>query len=498
MSAIKNLLYDYMEARDNFDYKSFTSQDFLKFKAEYLTPTTPIPPIVIEFFDAIIPKSDYYKRWIMLINKTDSANFGYNSMNDFLIGYSRYAPMQVNTFFSPCLYDGWYTSSHARLCKVIFLDIDGITDIDLLNMSASEISEWLCDTYNVPPYLLPNWCICTGHGVHLYFIVDEMDFTDTEQSRLRDYYTQMLICYFHADITCRNRNHILRLPFSNNCKQEAMQTKLHRLNNSTDTSLARLDYFYCSSKEVETYKQDSYKIISEKSARTREQNKTDKPNFTEIFPEKKVSKPVNDKICHTFCVAPETMDYFVDFKPHARYWNIIKDLHNYYVRHKGNIFGCRNVFIHIMATLLKKVGMPLDEACDFIEPYCTIDFLKEAIRTVKYIYTPTQDNKDDTEAKYYHYNNESIALLLGFTEIDYASSYSCFNEASRKERKRESNRRAKDKQLKEKRTRKQLQKEYLHNFISENLDMPSSEIAILFDISTRTVQRIKKKIRESQ
>jgi len=73
MNAIKNLLYDYMEAKDNFDYKSFTSQDFLKFKAEYLTPTTPIPPIVIEFFDAIIPKSDYYKRWIMLINKTDSA-----------------------------------------------------------------------------------------------------------------------------------------------------------------------------------------------------------------------------------------------------------------------------------------------------------------------------------------------------------------------------------------------------------------------------------------
>ena len=33
------------------------------------------------------------------------------------------------------------------------------------------------------------------------------------------------------------------------------------------------------------------------------------------------------------------MNYFVDFKPHARYWNIIKDLHNYYVRHKGNIFG---------------------------------------------------------------------------------------------------------------------------------------------------------------
>lgn len=131
--------------------------------------------------------------------------------------------------------------------------------------------------------------------------------------------------------------------------------------------------------------------------------------------------------------------------------------------------------------------MPLDEACDFIEPYCTIDFLEEAIRTVKYIYTPKQDNEDDTSLKYYHYNNESIALLLGFIDIDYVSSYSCFNEASLKERKREANRRAKDKQLKEKRTQRQLQKESIHTFISENFNMPSSEIAILFDVSTRTI-----------
>lgn len=56
---------------------------------------------------------------------------------------------------------------------------------------------------------------------------------------------------------------------------------------------------------METYKQDSYKIIAEKSAKTKEQRTTDKTNFTEILPEKKVSKPVNDKICHNFCVAPE-------------------------------------------------------------------------------------------------------------------------------------------------------------------------------------------------
>ena len=446
MSAMKDLLYDYMEETGNFDYESFTSQDFLKFEAKSLTPTTNLPPLVIEFFDSIIPKSNYYKRWIMLINKKDSANFGYDNINEFLEGYSRYAPLQINTFFSPCLYDGWYTSSQARLCKVIFLDIDGITDIDLLTMSASEISDWLSNTYNVPPHLLPNWCICTGNGLHLYFIVDEMDFTDTEQSKLRDYYTQMLICYFHADITCRNRNHILRLPYSNNCKQEIKQTKLHLLNTTSDTNIKRLDYFYRSLEEVESYKKDSYKVITEKSAITREKNNT---NTSKKISSKKQIRTTNDNICHNFCVAPETMKYFNDFKRNARYWNIIKDLHNFYLRHNGCLYGRRNIFIHIMATFLKLVHMPADEACDFIEPYCTVDFLEEAEYTVRYIYA--------TE-KPYHYNNDSIALLLGFTDTDYSSSYCCFNESSRQERKRASNRKAKAKKYKEARENKKEEK----------------------------------------
>lgn len=486
MSAMKEILLDYMESKGKYDYNTFTADDFYKIQTKYLTSTTPVPPLVIEFFNSVIPKSDYYKRWIMLISKNERAHYKHDTIEQFIEGYSKYAPLLRDTFFSPCLYDGWWESVNAHLCKVIFLDIDGITDVNLLTMSTAEISDWLIDTYNIPPHLLPDWCICTGHGIHLYFIVDEMDYTDTEQGNLRDYYTHMLICYFNADVACSNRNHILRLPFSYNCKKEPLLTQLHKLNNATNTDIKRLDYFYCSPEDTIQYRSDSYKIRTEKSAMTRELN-SNEPK--EKKPQKPKKNKAPDKISHDFCVPIENVKYFDDFKRNARYWNIIKDLNNYYVRHNGNIVGCRNAFIHIMATFLKKVGMSLDEAIDFIEPYCTVDFYDEAVTAVTKIY-----NKD----KQYNYNNDKIASLLYFTDIDYAQSYCCYNDSKRLERKREANRRAKDKQFKEARQKRKAKKENICTFIKENPTTPTKDIAIIFDVSTRTIQRIKKQLNESQ
>jgi len=228
MSAMKEILLDYMETKGKYNYDEFTSNDFYKIQTTYFTPTptTPVPPLVIDFFNSVIPKSDSYKRYIMLLGKTGCANYKYKTDEEFIAGYSKYAPLLTDTFFSPCLYDGWWESVNACLCNVIFLDIDGITDVNLLTMSTTEISDWLTETYNIPSHLLPDWCICPGHGIHLYFVVDEMDYTDTEQGKLRDYYTDMLICYFHADVSCSNRNHILRLPFSYNCKNSELWTPI--------------------------------------------------------------------------------------------------------------------------------------------------------------------------------------------------------------------------------------------------------------------------------
>lgn len=75
MSAMKEILLDYMETKGKYNYDEFTSDDFYKIQTQYLTSTTPVPPLVIEFFNSIIPKSDYYKRWIMLISKKERAHY---------------------------------------------------------------------------------------------------------------------------------------------------------------------------------------------------------------------------------------------------------------------------------------------------------------------------------------------------------------------------------------------------------------------------------------
>lgn len=235
---------------------------------------------------------------------------------------------------------------------------------------------------------------------------------------------------------------------------------------------------------MQTYKRNSYKIIAEKSAKTRKHNNTQSKEKKPQKP-KKITAP--NKVCHNFCVPIENVKYFDDFKRNARYWNIIKDLNNYYVRHSGNIVGCRNVFIHIMATFLKRVHMSVDEAIDFIEPYCTVDFYDEAVTTVTKVYNSEKE---------YHYNNDSIAMLLSFTDMDYVQSYCCYNESKRIERKREANRRAKDKQFKEARQERKEKREDICTFIKENPTTSTKDIAIIFDVSTRTIQRIKKELNE--
>lgn len=73
-------------------------------------------------------------------------------------------------------------------------------------------------------------------------------------------------------------------------------------------------------------------------------------------------------------------------------------------------------------TKTPNVRKSLDEAIDFIEPYCTVDFYDESVKTVTEIY-----NKDIQ----YNYNNDTIASLLHFTDMDYAQSYCYYNDSQR-------------------------------------------------------------------
>lgn len=484
MSAMNDLLIGYMEEIGDYSYP-LSEKDLLKFNTQYLVPPAKsAQTLAIAFFESIFPQHDNLKYWMMLIDKKACVNYCYDRIEDFITAYSRYSSLHINAYFSPCLYDGWYVSNNAHFSKVIFIDIDGIESVNLLNMSSEELANWISATYSVPTELLPDWCVCTGHGVHLYYIVNELDYTDNDQSRLRDYYTKMLICYFRADMSCHNRNHILRMPYSHNCKSEVLETKLHRLNNAEYTDISRLDYFLCTDADIEDYRLECNKRKQEKARATRERNGHISMPIQKT-PHKQKGK---SRLPTEHCVPLSSMEYFKDFNKNSRYWNTIKDLHNYYLRHEGNIMGARNEFIHILSCFLRFTHMSVEEAKDYIEPYCTQDFLAEAQKTVEKAYSTTT---------IYRYSNETIADLLCFTENDYMQSYCCYREKERLIRKRQSDKRAKDKQLKNIREIRNRTKQGIREYIQNNMNMPTTELAILCGISTRTVQRIKKEIKET-
>lgn len=482
MSAINDVLYDFMEDTGITDFP-LDEKNLVKFNTRYLVKTirtVTLEPLAEEFFKSVLPVHDGLQYWLILLSNGNSVSNSYTSIEEFLKAYALYSATAMDAFYTPCIYDGWRTAGNARYTKVVFVDIDGLDSIDLINMDNEEIKDWLCESYNIPDELLPNWCVCSGHGIHLYYIIEEIDFTDVAQLHTYENYIKSLICYFKGDMICKNRNHILRLPYSQNCKEEIITTKLHKLNDSTDYDISRLDYFNCTDDEILKYKDYL-------SAKRKTNNKPRRVST------KTVKSNINRKheIKYEHCVPVESLNYFSDFNSHSRYWNIIKDLHNYYVRHNGDIYGMRNEFIHILACFLRIVQMSLDEAEDYIEVYCTVDFLDEAIITVEKIY-----NREIK--KLYHYSNESIAELLNFTEDDYIKSYCAYREKERLEKRQRACKRAKDKQLAKRRAKNNKTKNGIRLYVSENMNMPSSELAILCGVSVRTIQRIKKAIQKKE
>lgn len=482
MSYIKNLLYDYMEEMNITDYTEFTERECLKFKIKYLTDSiSTTEPLVVEFYESIFPRKTDLTRWIMLKSKDGFISYGYNNLDDFICASNTFSKLPVDTYFSSALYDGWYKSKNAHYSNVLFLDIDGLDDINLNHMSSAEIADWLKETYSVTDAMLPNWAITSGHGLHLYYVIDELDYTNPEHTRLRDYYTKMLICFYKGDRICKNVNHILRLPFSFNCKHEPIQTKLHHLNDSKDTDISRLDFFYCSDDKLLAYDEE---CAAKRKSNTKSKSSAKPVNHNITKPASHIKQYTDD-----FIVAPDSLKYFDDFRRNARYTNIIKDLHNYYVRHKGQIGGRRNIFVHILASYCKMAHMPLEEVLDNIEVYCTSDFLEEAHDTVKKVYA---------SEVIYHYQNDTIAELLDFNESDYTYSYCCYSDAARIQRKKQNNNRAKDKQFKYKREQSASFHKNLEEYIADHPDESSSDIATYFGLSIRTIQRLKKKLRESK
>lgn len=457
-----------------------------------------------DFFQKIMPEHEGEFYWMMVSDNRDSTNVCCKSIEELQNAAAALIREKYNLYYSPASYRDWRVDKAVCHVQTLFIDIDDVEGEVFYIMDTEEIKNWLMETYSLPEDMLPCWVVSSGHGLHLYYRIEELDMNNEEERQLRSIYTDYLIRFFRADKACRNLSRILRVPGSHNVKHEEVLTELHPITPERVFDLWEMDFFEATEEEIAEYMRQNQEQKNAKSRETRARHKAEKEAAARAAgksepetgkaaankgrkkqPKKeadreaaqpKEEKPIREK---------GMVSYRTDFKPHNRYWNIIKDLNNYYCRHNGQIEGHRNQFFHLMGVYLQH-AMSLSEAIEFILPYTDGEFEEEAIRTVRAVY------ESDVQ---YRYRNITIAGLLNFTQQDIDDSYCCFSkermEAARKARERKAHQ-------KEAEARKEARGVAKRRNEMEarvrNSSLPNRELARELQVSERTIRRIRKKI----
>ena len=71
---------------------------------------------------------------------------------------------------------------NVRYFNSIFMDIDDVNGMDFSSMTTAQMREWLMKTYELPEEMLPEISVSSGHGLHLYYLVDELDMLKLESA----------------------------------------------------------------------------------------------------------------------------------------------------------------------------------------------------------------------------------------------------------------------------------------------------------------------------
>lgn len=372
-----------------------------------------------------------------------------------------------NLYLSTCSYSkkskkDIYVNKN-RTCVV---DID---DIDVSGIKTKDdIVNFLNTNYKVTEEYLPNYVSLSGHGMHLWFILTDSDCYDH-----RKQLATMLFAYFSADPHSIPASHYFRVPESFNCKKitEPIKTKLFEIHDSPFDIDFLEKYYYMSEDDIIKAKDKYYEKVH-KNFKNCGRKKAKKENQ-----EKEEKSP---KVWSYEGELPDMteMHYAKNFDLKRPFHNVLLDLHNYFIRHGGQIK--RNNFFMCLSVVCFMSHFSLYEALNYCSRYVASDFEDEMQDIVTYEYE-----------KEYRFYLKNIAYFLEFTEEDYNNSYSGFSEKRRKELRQARNRRYYE-ACKEKRGLSKLQQKRLDIFDAYSLGYTTKEVADLFLISIRTAQRYRK------
>ena len=465
------------------------------------------------FFNDIFPiVNDNECIWCMASSPDGvSYNFSYKDREQALRDLAVLSDEDINLYFSPSIFTGWRIDNNVSRINTIYIDIDDVDGMDFSEMGEADIRDWLINTYRLNDNVLPNWIVASGHGLHLYWIVKEIDLKTDEGTELRKRYTDYLITYFKADVACRNKSRILRFPTSRNVKDisNIRVTRLFHLNRSKSKDIKRLDFFKCSDEDIENYTAENIKRRSEKRKATMIKNGTWKKRKGKTDEEAKATKTVKEdssgmrkkKIVKGYIPNEDSgvgdsrkksgtimRDIIkVPLSPKTRYLRIIRDLQNYSIRRNTVPMGYRSIFCHVMAVYCKKAKFSIRDMEALILDCIDERFEREALDIIKFVYGSKTN---------YTYTNKRIAELLDFKKFDLENSYACYTEKQREERRKQTQSLYDSKRYKNSRQVKAKVKEYRKQFIEEHTEMTVKEIAKALGCSERTVRYIKADMRK--
>lgn len=512
MGKFKELAISFDESHESIDYES--DKYFFAFdlwnkcrKTDGKTKKRDLK----RFFNDIFPTLNNDECIWCMASSPDgvSYNFSYKDREQALRDLSVLSDEAVNLYFSPAVFTGWRIDSNVSKINTIYIDIDDVDGMDFPEMSETDIKDWLIKTYYLNETVLPNWIVASGHGLHLYWIVKEIDLKSDEGTELRKRYTDYLITHFRADIACRNKSRILRFPTSRNVKDMSniRATRLFHINKSKSKDISRLDFFKCSDEDIENYTAENIKRRSEKRKATMIKNgtwKTSKKAKDKVDEAPKEPKPIEKRTSRRRSkkapkgyIPAESNETETSRKrsgtlirtiikspmsPKTRYLRIIRDLQNYSIRRDTVPEGYRSIFCHILSVYCKKAKFSIKDTEDLILDCINYEFEREALDIVKSVY------ESKTE---YTYTNERIAELLDFKDFDLENSYACYTDEQREKRRRQTQSRYDSKRYKAARQSKEELKQYRRGFIKEHMEMPVKELAKALGCSERTIRYIK-------
>lgn len=421
------------------------------------------------FIKAIMPESGFY--WLAQIGKIKNT-LKYTNIEDYIKALSYYIHIQENLYIMPFSFDGWTTKEHAIKCKCVFVDIDHPKEnLDTLD----KIEKAYKTEFN---YAHPSFIVSSGHGLHFYFCIPEIDLKNEKHLKHRQEIIEKLIYIYNADVHCKDIPRKMRCPLSFNCKdEESIKTRIIYSNENLVYTIPQLLNLDIDKYLIDKYIKDQWQAIADKRKATRQKNGTIKTTNKDKKTHKIVGK--FDLNCD--------LEYETSFNRFRPLENRVKNLHNYFVRHSGNIKGNRNNFIFIYIETLKALNKSQEETTKILYKYFgNTTFENEMLNFIDIHY------KDEN---IYKFSNEKIAELLEFDEDDYKYSFGLFDEDSKKIYRKNINKRTSERrkaQREEKNNKKGIEQ-----FIKDNIDMPENDLATLCDISTRTVRRYKRKIKDS-